>query len=131
MGGTGSSFLFVNWDAFPELGRVSVQPEKLLPMLDDRPGTYVVTREAGVTETVELSKGVVCILPVGTYVDIVEVVHRLEQKRWRGRLEKPVKPERKKEEGRKIEHVQAAEDIHYGSVGIVPKGATGVVLGKF
>mmetsp|Transcript_85388 Transcript_85388/g.169372 ORF Transcript_85388/g.169372 Transcript_85388/m.169372 type:complete len:479 (+) Transcript_85388:73-1509(+) len=89
--GNRNVFNFVNWDAFPELGRVSAQQEKLLPMFDDQPGTYVIMREAGVTETVELAKQVVCILPAGTTVKIVEVVHRLDQKRWRGRLEEPVK----------------------------------------
>jgi len=89
--GTGSPFIFINWDAFPELGRVSVQPEKLLPMHDDRPGTYVITREAGVTQTAALAKEVVGILPVGTTINIVEVVYLKEDHRWRGRLEEPFK----------------------------------------
>lgn len=89
--GTGNQFTFINWDAFPELGRVSVQPERLLPMHDDRPGTYIITREAGVTLTVALSKDVVGILPVGTTVNVVEVVYLKESNRWRGRLEEPVK----------------------------------------
>lgn len=89
--GNGSPFIFVNWDAFPELGRVSVQPEKLLPMHDDRRGTYVVTREAGVTQTAALAKECVGILQAGTTINIVEVVHVPEAMRWRGRLEEPVK----------------------------------------
>lgn len=89
--GNGRPFIFVNWDAFPELGRVSVQPENVVPMLDDRPGTYVITHEAGVTLSMALAKDVVAILPVGTTVSIVEVVHCQEEKRWRGRVEAPVK----------------------------------------
>jgi hypothetical protein len=60
-------------------------------MREDRPGSYVTTREAGVTQTTALEKNVVDILPVGTTVQIVEVVHCQEEKRWRGRLEEPVK----------------------------------------
>jgi len=84
-----TSHVLVDWDAFPQLGRVSVQCFQVAQMNPDIPGRYSIVRPAGVTTSREPSEDVVGILAAGKVVDVLEVVHCKEAMRWRGRIEEP------------------------------------------
>jgi len=86
----GGPNILVHWDAFSQLSKVSVTHEQIQFMSPELPGPYVITHEAGVTRAVTLSRDTLGILPVGATVQIVEVIHLKQDKRWRGRLKEPI-----------------------------------------
>lgn len=85
----GSPGILVDWDAFPRLARVPVRAEQFTFIREEEPGPYVLTRECAVTPGLALSDEIITTLSAGDTVNVLEVVHRVEDQRWRARIEEP------------------------------------------
>jgi dynein light chain LC8-type len=90
VGGVGGPVLIVAWNGFPNLGKVSVQPEHVEFKGPECVGGYVILHQAGVTEGKSLSDKLIGTLIAGTVVNVAEVVHDAVQQRWRGRITEPL-----------------------------------------
>jgi len=86
----GCPHILVNWDAFPQLSKVSVNHEQIHFISPELPGPYVITHEAGVTRSVTLSRDTLGIIQVGKTIQVLEVLHIKQEKRWRGRVQEPL-----------------------------------------